>query len=148
MRITIIPPKSVQAKFDIEEAMKYLEKKAEKMKGIAVEKAPQAKAPYIEYRGGKGIKRRPGRLKKNIKKKDMGNSVKVYVDNTQKGAPYGLYQEVGFVHWKTGKAIPGKFYFETAFDIVMLDIQRDKVEVAKKCLKLQASGGHTLVKIR
>lgn len=148
MRIKIIPPKSIHAKFNIDEAIKYLEEKAEKMKDIAIEKAPIAKAPYIEYRNGKGIKRRPGRLKKNIKTKPKNQSVKVYLDTTNKGAPYGVYQELGFRHYITGKVIPGKFYFETAFNIVMLDIKKDKIEIANRCLSISGTNGRSITRYR
>ena len=148
MRIKIIPPKSIHARFDIDEAVKYLEEKAEKMKNIAVEKAPIAKAPYIEVRGGKSIKRRPGRLKKNIKAKTKKSSIKVYIDTTNKGAPYGVYQELGFRHYKSGNAIPGKFFFETAFNVVMLDIQKDGIEIANRCLKIVGTNGVSITKYR
>ena len=148
MKIKMVTPKSIHARFDIDEAYNYLNKKAEKMRDMAIERAPIAKAPYIEVKGGKAIKRRPGRLKKNIKAKQKRQSIKVYLDTTQKGAPYGFYQEVGFRHYKSGKAIPGKFYFETAFDITMLEIKSERIDLGRQCIKYSTTNGRALTKIR
>lgn len=130
--------------FEIEEALKYLNERAEDMVEMAKDKAPVAKEPYPEYRKGKKIMRRPGRLKKSIKKKDFKKSIKVYVDMTQKGAPYAFYQETGFQHHITGKIYPGKHFMEEALDVVLTEMENDGLEVANKCLKMLPSNGKPL----
>lgn len=130
--------------FDIEEAMDYLNKRASDMVDMAKDKAPIAKEPYPEFSKGKRIMRQPGRLKKNIKKKGKKNSIKVYVDMGTRGAPYALYQEVGFKNHLTGKVHPGKHFMEEALEAVLTDMDRDGIMVAERCLKIQTSNGREL----
>ena len=102
----------------IDEAVKELDRATDLMVELAKDKAPIAKEAYYEWsrEKRKTVKRRPGRLKRNIKKTERKKSFRVYIDMGTRGAPYGIFQELGFTHWKSGKVYAGHFFMEEALN--------------------------------
>lgn len=135
--------------FDIDEALRVLDVITSEMVDNAKDKAPIAKEAYYEYSSKKGrkVKRRPGRLKKNIKRSERKKSFRVYVNTGPSGAPYAIYQEEGFTHWRSGKSYAGHHFMEGACEAAIAQMEIDAPEVAEKCLITKRSGGNPSTKI-
>lgn len=141
---------NIDAIFRIDEAVKELDRATDNMVEMARDKAPIAKEAYYEWSGEKGrrVKRRPGRLKRNIKKTERKKSFRVYIDMGTRGAPYGIFQEVGFTHWITGKTYPGHFFMEEALDAVLAQLDAHTLELADKCLNMKGHNSREVVVYR
>lgn len=148
--ITVTQKGNIDAIFRLDEAVKELDLATDNMVEMAKAKAPIAKEAYYEWSREKGrkVKRRPGRLKRNIKKTERQKSFRVYIDMGTRGAPYGIFQELGFTHWKSGKTYAGHFFMEEALNATLAQLDAHTLELADKCLNLKGHNGKAVVKYR
>lgn len=148
--IKVVQKGNIDAIFRLDEAVKELDRATDNMVDMARDKAPIAKEAYYEWSGEKGrrVKRRPGRLKRNIKKTERKKSFRVYIDMGTRGAPYGIFQEQGFTHWITGKTYAGHFFMEQALDATLAQLDAHTLELADKCLNLKGHNGKSVIAYR
>ena len=141
---------NIDAIFRLDEAVKELDRATDNMVEMAKDKAPIAKEAYHEWsrEKRKTVKRRPGRLKRNIKKTERKKSFRVYIDMGTRGAPYGIFQELGFTHWKSGKVYAGHFFMEQALEATLAQLDAHTLELADKCLNLKGHNGKAVVQYR
>lgn len=141
---------NIDAIFRLDEAIKELDKATDNMVAMAKDKAPIAKEAYYEWSREKGraVKRRPGRLKRNIKRTERKKSFRVYIDMGTRGAPYGIFQELGFTHWKSGKVYAGHFFMEQALEATLAQLDAHTLELADKCLNIKGHNGKSTIAYR
>ena len=141
---------NIDAIFRLDEAVKELDRATDNMVEMAKDKAPIAKEAYYEWSSEKGrrVKRSPGRLKRNIKKTERKKSFRVYIDMGTRGAPYGIFKELGFTHWKSGKVYAGHFFMEQALEATLAQLDAHTLELADKCLNLKGHNGKAVVQYR
>lgn len=134
--------------FKIDPAIDMLDEATNKMVEMAKDKAPIAKEAYYESGRNKfgntnvKIKRRPGRLKKNIKRTDRKKSFRVYIDMGTRGAPYGLFQEAGFTD-RGGKQHSGKYFMAESYSATLASLSLSGKAMAKSCLTYQGHNNKT-----
>ena len=107
---------------------KAIEQNAEEMKENTIALAPE----------------KTGLLKDSIETKDIENGKAVYLEAEK--AYYGFFQEFG---WHAGKTFtPGKFFFETAFEVQKFQMEQDIDSITDTIVQIGTTNGKPLRKIR